>query len=91
MTVIVPVMNPLVAMEYGSHGASQFQVNVPVWLKYAKKVTLAPMPPSPELTAEGMGTLNPAYAPLSKENVCTTNPAGRECSHGPSDVGVEFR
>lgn len=33
MTVIVPVMKPLVAIEYGSHGASQFHVNVPVSLK----------------------------------------------------------
>ena len=69
VTVMVPVMNPLVAMEYGSQGASQFQVNVPVSLKYAKKVTEDPMPPSVDSTAEGIGTLNPAYAPLSKENV----------------------
>jgi hypothetical protein len=91
-TVMVPVMNPLVAMEYGSHGASQFQVNVPVSLKYAKKVTLAPALPSPAAsTADGNGTLNPAYGPFSNEKVCTTNPAGMERTHGPSDVGVEFR
>lgn len=60
-TVIVPVMNPLVTIEYGSHGARQFQVNVPVSLKKAKKVTLAPLAPSAELLmAEGTGTLKPA-------------------------------
>jgi hypothetical protein len=33
VTVMVPVMNPSVIMEYGSHGARQFQVKVPVVLK----------------------------------------------------------
>lgn len=59
-TVMVPVMNPLVAMEYGSQGARQCQVNVPVSLKYAKKDTLTPLLPSSEASiAEGNGTLNP--------------------------------
>ena len=59
-TVMFPSMNPKCAIDQGSHGARQFQMNVPVVLKYVKKVTLAPMPPSGESLAEGIGTLKPA-------------------------------
>ena len=87
-TVMVPVMNPLVAIEYVSQGATQFQVNVPVSLKYAKNVTEAPIPPGGESAAEGNGTLKPMYGPLTNEKVCPTNPPFIDLTHGPKDAGV---
>ena len=41
--------------------------------------------------ADGTGTLNPPYGPFSNENVCATKPVGTEWTHGPREVGVEFR